>query len=294
MVGKDSAPPSRGFLSRLVLVLALLSVGLALLAITVFHTFPLGIAEESLKARLKGQGVLVSWQALDRTFPFGLRLQKVEVVDLSTGRLVVRIDEARARLDPLSLFKGYAGIPVWARLGRGVVKGDARVRFKGADLELEAAGMEPGAIPAVAHAGVSVDGSVDGTLALHMPWNGCPTGFVRLRSGRIRRYGVRFRGVPLPLGEVDEAGLNAQIRGCRAVIEGMWVYGKDLSAKLSGEVSLRTPLAASPLNMSIDITPKGDLMEKQWLLSFISPWRRSSNYYSMTVRGTVGHPVIVR
>ncbi len=294
MAGKNPGPSSKSFISRLALVLSLLFAGLALLAATVFYTFPLGVAEESLKARLKGQGVLVSWQAIGRTFPFGVRMEMVDVVDLSTGRLVLRLDEARARIDLLSLFRGAVKFPVRARLGRGVITGGVRVRLKGAGLELEAAGMEPGAIPAVAGAGVAVAGYVNGALSVHMPWNGCPTGRIRLRSGRIQRDSVRFMGIPLPLGEIDEAGLNAELRECRVVVEGMWLDGVELSAKLAGEISLGTPLAASPLKMTIDVMPKGDLAGKQWLLSFIRDYRKSSNYYSMTVGGTIGRPVIGR
>ncbi len=294
MAGKKSTPTAGRFLARLVIALAVILAGLALLAITLFHTFPLASVGEGVKARFRAQGVLVSWQSMERTFPVGLSMEKVEAVDMSTGRIVARLDSAQTGVNLLSLFKGYLGFPIAARLGNGTVTGEARIRIKGADVELEAAGLEPGAVPAVASSGLSVDGSIKGRLSLHVPWRGCPTGFARLRSGRIPANGVKYNGIPVPLGQIDTAGLDARTLGCRIVVDGAWLDGVELSARLAGEVALAAPLEASPLKATIDLMPKGDLTEKQWMLSFIRPWRKSDNYYSMTIGGTVGRPVIGR
>ena len=74
----------------------------------------------------------------------------------------------------------------------------------------------------------------------------------------------------------------------------MWVDGNELSAKLAGVLVPMAPIATSRLDMALEITPKGDIAEKQWLLSFIGPYRRSANYYYMTIRGTLARPVIGR
>ena len=292
--GSQGSRGARGVISKLLLAVALFAAGVALMATAAFYILPLSIAEQMLKDSLREQGALVSWQSLGRTFPFGLKASGVEVVDISTNRPVVRLEEAGVRLDLPGLLGGVLRFPLNARMGRGVITGVADIRLQGALLDMEATGVEIDAIPVVAALNVRTKGSVGGTLSMRLPWDGCPAGSVRLRSGRIDGNGVRFMGLPLSLGDIEQAGLNAELGNCKVVVEGMWVDGSELSAKLAGELVPMAPLAASRLDMTLEVTPKGNLAGQQWLLSFISPYRRSSNYYYMTIRGTFAQPVIGR
>lgn len=291
---KQSNRGARGVISKIILAVALFVFGVALTATAAFYILPLSIAEHRVQDSLKERGALVSWQSLSRTFPFGLKASGVEVVDISTGRPVVRLEEARVRLDLLGLLSGVLRFPLNVRMGRGVITGVADIGLQGALLDMEATGVEIDSIPVVAALNVRTKGSVGGTLSMRLPWNGCPTGSVRLRSGRVDGAGVSFMDMPLSLGEMERAGLNAEFGNCKVIVEGLWVDGSELSAKLAGVLVPMAPLAASRLDMTLEVTPKGNPAGQQWLLSFISPYRRSSNYYYMTIRGTFARPVIGR
>lgn len=288
---------SRGaghIISRIILAVVLFVCAVALLASTAFYIFPLSIAEGRLKDSLRGEGALVSWQSMGRTFPFGLKASGVEVVDISSGRPVIRLEEARVRVALLSLLSGRLKFPIKVRVGGGVISGEARVDSTAASLDLASSGIDAGSMLALQSIGVGTNGSVGGTLSLRLPYAGCATGTVRLRSGRIDGRSLRFMGLPLALGNIEQAGLNAEFKSCKVVVEGLWLDGDELSAKLAGEMLPRNPLGASPLNMTLEVTPKGDLSKKHWVFSLISQYRKSSNYYFMTIRGTVARPVLGR
>lgn len=288
---------SRGagyIISRVVLAVALFAVAVALLASTAFYIFPLSVAEGRLRDSLRKEGALVSWQSMGRTFPFGLKASGVEVVDISNGRPVLRLEEARVRFALLSLLSGRLRFPITVRVGEGVISGEARVDSAAASLDLASSGIDPASMLALQSMGVGADGSVGGTVSLRLPYKGCATGTVRLRSGRIDGRSLRFMGMPLALGNIEQAGLNAELKSCKVVVEGLWLDGDELSAKLAGEMLPRNPIGASPLNMTLEVTPKSDLSRKHWLFSIISQYRKSSNYYFMTIRGTVARPVLGR
>lgn len=286
----------RPILSKVVLAALLFVAGVALLATASFYILPLSIAEQGVKESLRAQGALVSWQSLGRTFPFGLKATGVRFDDIATGRPVVRLDEARVRLALSGLLHGSLRFPIEARMVGGVITGRADIGRKGASLDMEAAGVEIGSLPLLEGrgSGVSASGTAGGALSVFVPWRGCPSGLVRLRSGRIDGGGASFMGLPLPLGDIEQAGLNATLGDCKVVVEGMWVDASELSARLSGLLVPASPLAASRLEMTLEITPKGDLSGKQWFLSFMAPYRRSANYYYMTIRGTLSRPVMGR
>ena len=285
---------SRNILTRVILATALIAFGLLVFALTAFHIVPLNIIEDKLKAGLGEKGLQLAQESITRSFPFGLKAQNAALIDSSTGKPVLRFDEAQGWLGLSSLFKGDFKIALRARVGNGLITGDLRPGFKGALLNLEAKSMEFKDIPALANAGIDSSGSFNGTVTLYVAGGACPSGTIRLRGGHISEEGIRFTGLKLPVGEIDDAGLNAEIKDCKALIEGLWLDGRELSLKLTGEVFIKTPFETSPLNMTLEVTPKGDLTDKAWMLAFMNAFRISSNYYSVKIGGTVGRPVAER
>ncbi len=287
--------PARGsVLSKIFIVTALAVSGLLLFALTAYHIFPLNIAEERLKAVLARQGLLISFDSLERTFPFGLKAENLELVNASSGSPIVRLDTAKARLELLSLLKGDPTVALKATVGGGAVTGELRPGLKGALLDLTAGDVEFKEIPALRGAGIDTGGSFSGTVSVYLPDGACPSGSVRLRGGHIKEEGVMLIGLKLPIGDIDSAGLNAEFRECKAVVESLWLDGKEMSAKLSGEIFLKTPFETSPVKMILEVTPRGDLDEKSWMLSLMNSFRKSANYYSANIGGTVGRPVAER
>lgn len=287
--------PARGsVLSKILIITALAVSGLLIFALTAYHIFPLNMAEGRLKEALARQSLLISFDSFERTFPFGLKAENVELRDASSGNPVLRFDTAKARLELLSLLKGDPTVALRATVGGGVITGELRPDLKGALLDLTAGDVEFKEIPALAGAGINTGGSFSGTVSVYLSGGACPSGSVRLRGDHIKEEGVMLTGLKLPIGDIDSAGLNAEFRECKAVVEGLWLDGKEMSAKLSGEIFLRTPFGTSPVKMTLEVTTRGDLNEKSWMLSLMNSFRKSANYYSANIGGTVGRPVAER
>lgn len=284
----------RTTLARIILAVSLIASGLSLFLLTAFHIVPPGVIEDRLRVGLGAKGLLLTEGSVTRSFPFGLKAQNVALSASATGAQIIRFDEAQAWLALADLLRGDFKIALRARVGNGLITGDLSPGFNGALLSLEAAGVEFKDIPALANAGIDGNGSFNGTATLYMAAGACPSGAIRLRGGHISEEGVRFTGLKLPLGDIDDAGLNAEIRDCKAMIEGLWLDGRELSARLTGEVSIKTPFETSQLNMTLDVTPKGDLAGKAWMLALMNAFRKSSNHYSVNIGGTVANPVAGR
>lgn len=286
---------ARGSVLSKILIITVLAVsGLLIFALTAYHIFPLDIAEGRLKEALARQGLLISFGSFERTFPFGLKAENVGLAGAASANPVFRLDTAKARLELLSLLKGDPTVALGATVGGGVITGELRPGLKGALLDLTAGDVEFREIPALALAGMNTGGSFSGTVSVYLSEGACPSGSVRLRGGHIKEEGVMLTGLKLPIGDIDSAGLNAEFRECKVVVEGLWLEGKEMSAKLSGVIFIRTPFETSPVKMTLEVTPRGDLGEKSWMLSLMNSFRKSANYYSANIGGTVGRPVAER
>lgn len=280
-------------LSKILLIAALIVSGLLVFALTAFHIFPLKIVEGRVKEALAGEGLLITFGSLERTFLFGLKAQNLSLADAG-GHAVARLDTAGARIDLQSLLLGDPVVRLNGTVGGGVITGELRPGLKGAKLDLEAADLEFKDIPALTGAGIVTAGSFGGTVSVYLSGSACPTGTVRLRGGRISEEGLRLSGIKLPIGDIESAGLNAELKECKVAVEGLWLDGKEMSARLSGDIFLRTPFEASPVKMTIEVTRRGDPGEKSWMLAFMNSFRKSANYYSANIGGTVAHPVAER
>lgn len=284
-------PARSSILKRLFLAFFILISGLVLFSITVFYALPMNILEDKAKEALKERaGLLVSEESFERVFPFGFEARGVEFSDASGGRPLFKLDKARASLDIPGLLTGRLNIKLTAGISGAAVEGGLAVKSGGTDLILEWHGLELKHIPALERAGLQIGGGFSGKLALFMPKGACPSGSLRLKGGGFKDDGIRFRGFPLPAGDISDAGIKAEIKDCKALVEGLWVEGAGLSLRLQGWITLATPVEASPLDMTIEVMPKGDIKDREFPFSFLSAFRKSANYYLIPVRGTLANP----
>jgi hypothetical protein len=99
---------------------------------------------------------------------------------------------------------------------------------------------------------------------------------------------LSFRGFPLPIDSVDEAGLSAEFFNCGVRLDGLWLESPDLSARIKGTVKIASPVSSSPVDMILELVPGEGLLEKDYIVSLLDPYKKSANYYSIPVKGTVG------
>lgn len=265
---------------KLAIVSGLFITGLFLTVLTVFHLMPLQIIEGLIKDTLKERsGLQFSATELERSFPFGITMKGFELSD-TAGRPLARLDGLKASLTGFKV--SFSG-----RAGDGTVEGVLSPGLSGPGLTLELKGIGFDHLPALADSGMGLSGAFDSSVVIDMI-DGCPSGFVRIEGVDMDGGELKFRGIPLPIGAIDEAGASIEFRDCKALVHGVWIDGTDLSAKLQGEITIARPASSSAVDLTLELIPRGSLLEKEYMLSVISSYRKSANYYSIPIRGTLG------
>ncbi len=279
---------------RFFLVLGVLGAGAVFFFITVLLLIPSDLIMGSVKQRLQaGPGLILTEESAERIFPFGI---KARGLLLSTGgrggKGLLYLDTLTARLSLLSVLSGGLKVELNATIARGSLKGYVILKINRTEVDIEVEGIDFEAVPAFLNAGLEGGGSFDGRLELTLPPSGCPEGTLRAKGVGLDEDALRVMGFRLPFGRVTDAGLRAELKDCRARIRALWIDGSNMSARVGGLVSLVKPVEQSRLDLEIEVIPRKGAAEKPGLLLLLSPYRRSANYYSMKVRGTLGSPLL--
>ena len=104
-------------------------------------------------------------------------------------------------------------------------------------------------------------------------------------DGLLNISRVAVMGMELPMGRVLDAGLDVDIRDCTGFVRGLWAEGEDLSIRLKGKVSLHErPFEA---DLRLEVVTEKDLSPVDPLFILLSAYRRSSNYYSIPIKGSL-------
>lgn len=274
-----------------IFILSLFMLGVILFSITVFYIIPLEAVKEWAVARVRSEtGLAVKEESLGRFFPFGVEAVSVRVMDAG-GREAVYFDTLRARLAPLSLLYGKLRVLISGVVGTGVIDGIVVVEPHSASIRVMVTEVNFKDIPAL-KGRLEMEGAFGGDVSITVEEGGCPEGFVRMEGSGAKGASVMIMGVPLSLGNIDGAGIDAELAGCRARVKGLWIDGRDISMRLTGEVFLASPFSGSRIDMELEIIPGKRFLENEALLSVFSRYKRSANYYSVPVTGTLGSPRI--
>lgn len=275
-----------------VIAAVLVIPGLFLLCVAAFRLVPDELIEGRLKeAAERKAGVTFSQKSFRKVFPFGIELRAVEVSGDGGARLLL-LDRVRARVNPLSLLAGRLTAYVDGDAGDGGFSGYAIWRPSGAALTAEAKGIDFRYLPLFSRSSVRINGLLDARVSLNRAGAGCLEGAIGVNGYGIVAGEVKVMGYPLPFDSIESAGAQVELKDCKARIDGLWIEGKGLSARLKGEITaVKTPIADSPVELTLEIIPRGGLVDKEFMFSFLSGFRKSANFYSIPVRGTIGAPV---
>lgn len=287
MDGKNSKGASRtGFFKKLLITFLIIDVVAVVFVFALFHLIPGSLYERLLAEELlQKAGLRYERASFSTAFPMAFRFEGLKLYDRAGGELVA-LDSLKAGLSPF----GHAGglkISIEGLASGGQLTGVGRLGFFGSSLEMEARGVGFNAIRALERAGVKLDGTFDAML-VSKSGNGCPKGSLKLQSVEIKSGEFAFRGLPLPIDDIDEAGLSAEFMDCRVRVDGLWMDGRDLSARVKGALKMASPIEASTVDMVLELMPNEGLREKEFLLNLIQQYRKSTNYYSIPLKGTLG------
>ena len=277
-----------------VLTVVGVAVGVVIVAyVSAFFIFPDDFIEERIARSVKaGAGVEIKSAAFRKVFPFSIEAEGLVARDLGDPSRVVYIRRLRMGFSPLHLLAGRALVRLKGTVGRGGFTGTAAMTPAGASLRLRADDMDLMELLSLSKTDVAVTGTLSGDVDLRLPASGCPEGRVSLRGGGFGSESFSYMGFNVPMGKVTGAGLELEMAGCRAEIKGLWVDGELLSARVGGIVTMTRPMERSPLDLTLELTARGALAGSNTLLAMLKPYRKSANFYSARIRGTLAAPVI--
>ncbi|MHB8056564.1 MAG: type II secretion system protein GspN [Desulfuromonadaceae bacterium] len=276
--------------ARLVRTGALVAAGLVLFLLFSYLLLPTERIDTAITRALSQQGLTLS-PAVHKTLLPGLAWDEMLLSSEQGPLLSCRRLQVRALLLPL--FVGRAVLSGGATIGKG--KLDVKYALNGKEaLELYSEGISLADIPMINSVlGAKAAGNLWAKGALQRGPKGL-SGDLRLEIKQLEFSGVRIGAFPLP----DAAGLKTQgmirVSEGKARLESFTIEGDGIYMRLSGDIPSGANAAVTPLNMSLEIMPKPDFLEKQKLVfMLLARFMSSPGVYKIPISGTLLKPQIM-
>ena len=276
--------------ARLVRTGALVAAGLVLFLLFSYLLLPTERIDTAITRALSQQGLTLS-PAVHKTLLPGLAWDEMLLSSEQGPLLSCRRLQVRALLLPL--FVGRAVLSGGATIGKG--KLDVKYALNGKEaLELYSEGISLADIPMINSVlGAKAAGNLWAKGALQRGPKGL-SGDLRLEIKQLEFSGVRIGAFPLP----DAAGLKTQgmirVSEGKARLESFTIEGDGIYMRLSGDIPSGANAAVTPLDMSLEIMPKPEFLEKQKLVfMLLARFMASPGVYKVPIRGTLLKPQIM-
>ncbi len=269
---------------------ALLATTLVLFLLFCYLFFPTGRIETVLAQALSRQGLTLS-PAVHKTLLPGLAWDNALLSSEQGQLLSCRWLNIRVLLLPL--LTGRAVLSGGATIGTGHL--DIRYALNGkAALDLAADGISLADIPFFKSVlGAKAGGTLWSQGTLQRGAKGL-SGDLKLEVKQLEYSGVKLGAFPLP----DAANLKTQgmveVREGKVRLESFTLQGDGIYMRLSGDLPSGGDAAVTPLNLSLQIMPKPEFLEKQKLVfMLLAKFMTSPGVYTVPIRGTLLKPQIL-
>ncbi len=193
----------------------------------------------------------------------------------------------------LPLLAGKAVVSGGLTIGKGQM--DVRYALNGtAALNLDADGIALADIPFFKSVlGAKAAGILWSKGSLQRNAKGL-NGDLKLEIKQLEFSGVKLGAFPLP----DAANLKTQgmirVSDSKARLESFTLEGNGIYMRLSGDIPSGANAGITPLNMSMEIMPKPEFLEKQKLVfMLLARFMTSPGVYTVPIRGTLLKPQIL-
>ena len=119
-------------------------------------------------------------------------------------------------------------------------------------------------------------------------------GDLKLEVKQLELSGVKLGAFPLPdASKLKTQGIIRVVEG-KARLESFTLEGDGIYMRLSGDIPSGANAAVTPLNMSLEIMPKADFMERQKLVFMVlAKFMTSPGVYKIPIKGTLIKPEIM-
>ena len=275
---------------RLLRRAGLLAASVCLFLACTYLFLPARQVNELISRLLTDQGLSLSPEAHKTLLP-GLAWRQ-PVLSSDQGPLL-GFDRLAVRLQLLPLLTGRAVIGLTSSLGAGRL--ELKYGINGTDaLELAADGMQMSDIPFFKTVlGATAGGNLwsEGRLSRKA---GRLSGDMKLEVKQLVFSGVKLGDFPLP----DATNLRCQgmvrVTDDRARLGSFTLQGEGIYMRLSGDLPGGANAATAPLNLTLELMPKPEFMEKQKLVFLLlAKFAVSPGVFRVPIKGTLLKPVIM-
>lgn len=262
----------------------------ALFVTGVYLFFPASRIDEALDAVLSPQGLSLTPHAHKTLLP-GVAWDGVKLS--SDKGMLLKFDRLSVRPQFLPLLAGKVRVSADARVGNGALALTYGVNGREA-VELDASGLNLADIPFFATIlGAHAAGEIWSRGVLQRGQQGVG-GELKLEIKRLEFSGVKLGAFPLP----DVSGLTTQgmirVTNGAARLESLTLQGEGIYMRLSGDLPSGEAAAVTPLNMTLEIMPKPDFLERQKLVfMLLAKFMVSPGVYRTPIKGTLLKPEIL-
>jgi len=235
-------------------------------------------------------GLTFSATEFDKAFPLGVS-GRGWTLSSTKGKLL-SLESASLKLRLLPLLAAKLVFSLEARSGSGSIKATASSSANGT-LHLEIKGLNLEQVPFFA----SVTGSdVAGIINCQTEISGAKgkgNGFIKLDAQGVELRGVKIGETPLPDATYQTVQAMIRVSGGTASIESFTLQGSGLYARLRGNILPGAGLPAAPLNMTLELMPKPDFLDKQkFIFLLLAKYLDTPGHYQVPIKGTLGRPVM--
>lgn len=272
--------------------LSLVVVGAASLILLLVLTIifiPVGEIKGVVERGLSQQGYVLQAEEFEKAFPLGITVSNALVSD--ERGVLVKLDTATFRVELLPLLIGKVAFDARARIGEGEFSANFQPRTSTISLHAERVRLQD--VPLLQ---IVTGANIRGDLFLDGSFAGRGTalqGDMRMAIGQAELSSITVSGMPLP--DASYRTIRGMFRASAGMgtLESLTFQGDGIYIRLKGTLAMTGPLESAPLNLTIELMPKPDFLEKQKLIFMVlAKYMKSPGSYRIPVTGTLMNPAI--
>jgi len=188
---------------------------------------------------------------------------------------LIKIDEIRARIDPLYLMLFRIKIYFEGEISEGKIAGSLLFKRKTLSVDMKITDVEASNIAYISSLGIVEKGNIDGDFIFKEG-----SGEVRLSFNDMTLKSKTISGVPLPLHIFNRARASFIVKDGALNINSFALEGEGIYARIKGRVEGKS------LDMEIEIMPSTGFKDGLLLLP-IEKYKVSEGYYLIPVKGQI-------
>lgn len=272
-------------------------LGLFLLVITVIILIPDKIIENIIRDTLEQNASLTfTTEGFKKMLPFGFEAYHVSISPLWAKEQKFYFDRIRGSINPLRIFLGEVRVALNGNLANGKISSITSFGRKKINTKIKMDVINAALVSPLNAIGLTGTGTLSGEGMLKILKNDrCPNGSISIEGKDIYLKELKMGYPFLLFGDKVNFSLNLNLSSdCKSTIKGLWIEGKEMAARIYGDVYINNPLLKSTLALTMEILPGKGYREKQGLLSFFEKYRKSSNYYMMNIKGSLQSPLLIQ